>query len=133
MQSLTRVFLEALGFWNEDVWIELLLQKEQLWTPRLLGIAGANNTAYNSDRKKVRRLTAKGLERLEEAKSPVGMEVETDIGTVYVYCKYEPASYNEERMRALAWVITSAVEAKVRQGLQDLSVYDADGSFHPSG
>ena len=131
MQSLTRGFLEALGFWNED--IELLLQKEQLWTPRLLGIAGANNTAYNSDRKKVRRWTAKGLERLEESKSPVGMEVETDIGTVYVYCKYEPASYNEERMRALAWVITSAVEAKVLQGLQDLSVYDADGSFHPSG
>ena len=107
------------------------MQKEQLWTARLLGIAGANTTAYNSGGKKVRRFTAKGLERLEEAKVPVGTEVETDIGTVYVYCKYEPASYNEERTRALAWVITSAVEAKVRQGLQDLSVYDAGGSFHP--
>ena len=107
------------------------MQKEQLWTARLLGIAGATKIAYNSDRKKVRRFTAKGLERLEEAKVAVGMEVETDIGTVYIYYKYESASYNEERMRALAWVFTSAVEAKVRQGLQDLSVYDGDGSFHP--
>ena len=107
------------------------MRKDQLWTSRLLGIAGLNKTDYNPDKKKMRRFTAKGLARLEETEVPVGVEVETDKGTVYVYCKYKPASYNEEKMRALAWVITSAVEANVRQGLQDLSVYDADGSFHP--
>ncbi|CAE6943910.1 unnamed protein product, partial [Symbiodinium sp. CCMP2592] len=123
-------------FKKEREWSQLCFAVSMLSTPAIF--AEIPNTLSERPEhfhgKQIRRMSVAGIKRVLESGTHIRVEVAVDGATRLVFCKYQAADFDEQKMRMLAKLETTENADQVDACLLTLEALtqEADGThFHP--